>query len=149
MTLFNFYLAGCKFIVYTYHSALVRLFSTQRTSMYLRWILRLQAYDFQIKHRPGSQTVVPDAHSRNPMPLGTVEPYEEVEPLHSILGTFSSVVMPCGVSLYMQSLSPGLTHSRNSVQSARTLVHARSLLIKWKNTSTVGVTFISYEWHLH
>jgi hypothetical protein len=47
--------------------------------MYLRWILRLQAYDFQIKHRPGTQMVVPDALSHNPMSLGTVEPYEEVE----------------------------------------------------------------------
>jgi hypothetical protein len=46
--LFNFYLAGRKFTVFTDHSALVWLFSTQRTSMYLRWIQRLQAYDFHL-----------------------------------------------------------------------------------------------------
>jgi hypothetical protein len=50
--------------------------------------------------------VVPDALSRNPMSLSTVEPYEEIEPLYSILGTFSSAVSPSGVSPYMQSLSP-------------------------------------------
>jgi hypothetical protein len=50
--------------------------------------------------------MVPDALSCNLMSLSTVEPYEEVEPLYSILGTCSSVVSPSGVSLYMQSLSP-------------------------------------------
>jgi hypothetical protein len=126
VTLFNFYLAGRKFVVYTNHSALVWLFSTQRTSMYLRWILRLQAYDFQIKHRPGTQMVVPDALSRNPMSLGTVEPYEEVEPLYSILDTFSSAVSPSGVSLYMQSLSPE-AHPRSQLCTVCTNISTRPL----------------------
>jgi hypothetical protein len=126
VTLFNFYLAGRKFTVYTDHSALVWLFSTQRTSMYLRWILRLQAYDFQIKHRPGTQMVVPDALSRNPMSLGTVEPCVEIEPLYSILGTFSSAVSPSGVSLYLQSLSPEV-HPQSQTCTVCTNINSRPL----------------------
>jgi hypothetical protein len=136
VTLFNFYLAGRKFVVYTDHSALVWLFSTQRTSMYLRWILRLQAYDFQIKHRSGTQMVVPDALSRNPMSLGTVEPYEEVEPLYSISGTFSSLVMPGGVSLYMQSLSP---EAQSQSQSCTICT----------NISTRPLSFTQMEQHIN
>jgi hypothetical protein len=106
VTLFNFYSAGRKFTVYTDHSALVWLFLTKRTSMYLRWIIRLQAYDFQIKHRPGTQMVAPDALSRNPVSHNFVEPYGVVEPLYTISSEFVSAVSPCGVSLYMKSFAP-------------------------------------------
>jgi hypothetical protein len=129
------------FTVYTDHSALVCLFSTQRTSMYLRWILRLQAFDFQIKHRPGTQMVVPDALSRNPMSLGTVEPYEEVEPFYSILGTFSSAVSPSGVSLYMQSLSPE-AHPRSQLCTVCTNISTRPL-------SFAQMEHINGRRHLH
>jgi hypothetical protein len=63
--------------------------------------------------------VVPDALSRNPMSLRAVEPYDEVEPFYSILGTFSSAVSP--VFRYTCSRCRlKLTHSHNIAHSAQT-----------------------------
>jgi hypothetical protein len=63
---FRFYVAGSRFTVRTDHRALQWLFSSPRSSMYLRWILRLQQYDFQVVYRPGRFNIVPDSTSRHP-----------------------------------------------------------------------------------
>jgi hypothetical protein len=82
------------------------------------------------------------ALSRNQMSLNTVEPYEEVEPLYCILGTFScQVVFHCICSPCL----PRLTHSLSPVLSAQTSAHARSPSRKWRNLLTVDATSIFYE----
>jgi hypothetical protein len=39
--------------------------------MYLRWILRLQQYNFTVEYRPGKYNLVADAVSRSPVPSGS------------------------------------------------------------------------------
>ena len=62
------YLVGSKFIVYTDHRALIRLQSTKHTGRLERWALKLQEYNFEIKHRPEMSNYVADALSRIPYP---------------------------------------------------------------------------------
>ena len=78
---FKFYVAGSRFTVRTDHRALQWLFSSPRSSMYLRWILRLQQYDFQVIYRPGRFNIVPDSTSRNPARTDPSEIDEPLEPL--------------------------------------------------------------------
>ncbi|XP_055584991.1 uncharacterized protein LOC129737854 [Uranotaenia lowii] len=63
---FRCYVEGSKFTVYTDASALTYILrSSWRTSSRLcRWSIELQRYDFEIKHRRGSDNIVPDALSR-------------------------------------------------------------------------------------
>lgn len=62
---FRGYVDGIKFTVYCDHAALSYLRSIKNpTALMCRWILRLNAFDFEIKYRKGSCNVVPDALSR-------------------------------------------------------------------------------------
>lgn len=62
---FRGYVEGVKFTVFCDHAALSYLRSMKNpTALLSRWILRLNAFDFEIKYRKGSINVVPDALSR-------------------------------------------------------------------------------------
>lgn len=62
---FRQYIEGAKFTVITDHASLQWLQNFKDTNGRIsRWSLRLQAHDFVIKHRKGSQMIVPDALSR-------------------------------------------------------------------------------------
>ncbi|XP_029732414.2 uncharacterized protein LOC109415089 [Aedes albopictus] len=62
---FRGYIEGVKFVVYCDHAALSYLLSLKNpTALMSRWILRLNAFDLEIKYRKGSVNVVPDALSR-------------------------------------------------------------------------------------
>lgn len=62
---FRPYVEGLPFTIITDHSSLKWLMSQKELSGRLaRWSLKLQAYDFKIEHRKGSQNVVPDTLSR-------------------------------------------------------------------------------------
>lgn len=56
---------GKKFVVYTDHSALKWFLNLNNpTGRLARWGVRLSAFNFEIKHRRGSDNVIPDALSR-------------------------------------------------------------------------------------
>ena len=62
---FRAYVEGIKFIVYCDHAALSYLKSMKNpTALMSRWLLRLNAFNFEIRYRKGSINVVPDALSR-------------------------------------------------------------------------------------
>lgn len=62
---FRQYIDGYRFTVITDHASLKWLMSQKDLSGRLaRWSLKLQGYDFIIKHQKGSENVVPDALSR-------------------------------------------------------------------------------------
>lgn len=62
---FRGYVEGVRFTVFCDHAALSYLRSIKNpTALMCRWILRLNAFDFDIKYRKGSCNVVPDALSR-------------------------------------------------------------------------------------
>lgn len=62
---FRGYVEGMQFKIITDHASLKWLMSTKDLSGRLaRWSLSLQAFDFTIEHRKGSENVVPDALSR-------------------------------------------------------------------------------------
>lgn len=62
---FRQYIEGAKFTVISDHASLQWLQNLRDPAGRLaRWALRLQAYDYEIRHRKGHQMVVPDALSR-------------------------------------------------------------------------------------
>jgi len=62
---FRGYVEGVKFTVFCDHAALSYLKSMKNpTALMSRWLLRLNAFDFEIKYRKGCYNVVPDALSR-------------------------------------------------------------------------------------
>lgn len=62
---FRPYIEGTKFTVITDHASLVWLKNFKDpTGRIARWALKMQSYDFDIKHRKGTHMVVPDALSR-------------------------------------------------------------------------------------
>ena len=64
---FKYYLGGLHFTVRTDHSALQWLMTFREPEGQLaRWIEELQAYDFTVLHRPGTQHGNADALSRRP-----------------------------------------------------------------------------------
>ena len=66
---FRPYLYGRRFTLQTDQSALRYLMTTTSLTGHLfRWSLRLQAYDFDIVHRPGKQHANVDALTRMPIP---------------------------------------------------------------------------------
>lgn len=62
---FNQYVEGTKFDIITDHSALLWLLNLKELKGRLaRWVMRIQQYDFEVKHIKGKLNVVPDAISR-------------------------------------------------------------------------------------
>jgi len=65
ITHWDTYLDGVHFDVETDHSALTSIYKMKEPNKRLaRWVLTLQAYDFEIRHRPGVEMHLPDALSR-------------------------------------------------------------------------------------
>ncbi|KAK3542197.1 hypothetical protein QTP86_017593 [Hemibagrus guttatus] len=65
---FRPYVEGLHVTIFTDHSGLKWLMSRPNpTGRLARWSLRLQDFDFNIVHKPGSRKKVPDALSRNPL----------------------------------------------------------------------------------
>jgi hypothetical protein len=70
------YLEGVHFVVITDHHSLLWLNRLKDPQGRLaRWALRLQPYDFEIKHRPGKDNVVPDMLSRS-VPITAVTDFD-------------------------------------------------------------------------
>jgi hypothetical protein len=61
---FHYYLGINPFVIITDHSALTWLHTSPMKGRRARWILRLQTYEFEIKHRPGKENKNVDALSR-------------------------------------------------------------------------------------
>lgn len=62
---FRIYIDGTRFTVYTDHASLLWLHRFKESNGRLvRWALRLQSYDFELKHRKGKSMQMPDALSR-------------------------------------------------------------------------------------
>jgi hypothetical protein len=131
---FKSYVGGSPFKVVTDHRALVWLLSSKRTSMYLRWILRLQQYDFTVEYRPGKYNLVADAVSRSPVPDGSDDLDEPVEPLflaialsHHHLLTRTSGLTSCQACLTIP-LAPAclcqLLEGRRHTRRAAALAHS-------------------------
>ena len=73
--LFSHYLQGVRFTVVTDCRGLVYIKSNSTVARIARWILRLQEFDFEVRHRAGKLAVVPDELSREP--LKDTSPYDE------------------------------------------------------------------------
>ena len=63
---FTAYLLGRKFTVVTHHLALYWLHSLSRRGRMARWIMDLQEYSFDVRHRTGANNGNADALSRLP-----------------------------------------------------------------------------------
>lgn len=75
---FRAYVEGTKFTVITDHYSLLWLNNLKDpVGRLARWALRLQPYDFELKHRKGQENVVPDMLSRS-TPVKD-EPNSEIE----------------------------------------------------------------------
>ena len=83
---FRPYLFGRKFTLYTDHKPLTYAVNLKDAhGKIARWILRLEDYDYDIKHRPGKQNIVADGLSRIHQELHSNEQDEssDAETAHS------------------------------------------------------------------
>lgn len=72
---------GLKFTVYTDHSSLKWFLNLNNpTGRLARWGVRLSAYNFEIKHRKGTENVVPDSLSRS-VPISAIDTVTETPEL--------------------------------------------------------------------
>ena len=77
---FRTYLEGAFFEAFTDNAALVPILARKHfeSPKQARWALRLQEFDFRLRHLPGAQNKVADAASRNELaPLVAVPPADE------------------------------------------------------------------------
>uniref|UniRef100_A0A3B3RAY2 Gypsy retrotransposon integrase-like protein 1 n=1 Tax=Paramormyrops kingsleyae TaxID=1676925 RepID=A0A3B3RAY2_9TELE len=82
---FRPYVEGLHVTIFTDHSGLTWLMSRSNpTGRLARWSLRLQDFDFDVIHKPGERSKVPDALSRNP--LQSDESPMGILPEHAIIG---------------------------------------------------------------
>ncbi|RXN27908.1 retrotransposon Ty3-gypsy sub-class [Labeo rohita] len=94
---FRPYIEGLHVTIFTDHSGLKWLMSRPNpTGRLARWSLRLQDFDFDVVHKPGSRNKVPDALSRNPVtddvpPMDLLPDYAVIGGLD--LRTLSSVTL--------------------------------------------------------
>jgi hypothetical protein len=66
LKVFRCYLLHSKFILYTDNNAVVYVMKNKDVSSKLmRWALKLQDFEFEIRHRKGTENKVADAISRN------------------------------------------------------------------------------------
>ena len=70
---FHEYLSNGHFFVETDHQSLQWLFACENGLRLMRWALRMQEYDYEIKYRPGKKNGNADSSSRM-HPDGKVEP---------------------------------------------------------------------------
>ncbi|RXN11705.1 Retrovirus-related Pol poly from transposon [Labeo rohita] len=90
---FRPYVEGLHVTIFSDHSSLRWLMSRPNLSGRLaRWALRLQDFDFDIVHRPGTSNKVPDALSRNPV-LSCGAPLE-VLPDYAVIGGLDLRILP-------------------------------------------------------
>lgn len=90
---FRPYIEGLHVTIFSDHSSLRWLMSRPNLSGRLaRWSLRLQDFDFDIVHRPGTSNKVPDALSRNPVPSCGAP--LEVLPDYAIIGGLDLRILP-------------------------------------------------------
>lgn len=83
---FRPYVEGLNVTIFTDHSSLRWLMSHPNPSGRLaRWSLRLQDFYFTIVHKPGMHNNVPDALSRNPLPLSCDTP-TDLLPEYAVIG---------------------------------------------------------------
>ena len=73
--LFNHYLHYHPFTVVTDCRGLIYIKNNTHNAKIARWVLRLQEFEFDVKHRPGKLAVVADHLSREP--LQDTAPYKE------------------------------------------------------------------------
>ena len=86
------YLLGRRFLLETDHQPLRHLMeSGNLTGQRARWAVKLQEYDFEIKHRAGVVNVAPDALSRSPDPTGVMTEGAE---LHDYSPPFAPLTQP-------------------------------------------------------
>ncbi|CAI5475647.1 unnamed protein product [Closterium sp. Yama58-4] len=77
---FRVYLQGREFTLVTDHQPLTWLMTTPGlTGRNARWAVKLQEYDFKVRHRPGKTLQHVDGLSRNPPPLETEQEARETE----------------------------------------------------------------------
>lgn len=80
---FRCYVEGHPFTVITDHNSLKWLMDQKDlTSRLTRWSLKLQAYNFNIEYRRGSENTVADALSRMNMEEITVGADDDIDPVH-------------------------------------------------------------------
>jgi transposase InsO family protein len=77
------YLSGIKFTWETDHKALTQLNKKAQVNKRCeRWRLKIQEYDFDVKHIPGLQNTMPDYLSRSPVEDAEEDP-DEISPVMS------------------------------------------------------------------
>lgn len=95
------YLIGKEFIIETDHASLQWIMQAQAPARLVRWAMRLNEFEFTIKHRKGKLNVLADPLSRLPLQDGTFErdvdclPDNAIHALHRVrpaIGDRKSVV---------------------------------------------------------